>query len=103
MTEVDDEGVELAADLFDALDEFRHARARHDHVFVELHRAEAFDRGRERTAHVPEFLFILARRGAQHVVAAALAHNLFNDLRRAFDLCHVPVNRDEQERARVRV
>src|SRR5919198_5297250 len=51
VAEVDDESVVPPPDLLDALDQFGHARARHDHVLVELERPEFFNRGRQRPPH----------------------------------------------------
>src|SRR2546423_1266928 len=84
--EVDDERPVASAYLLDALDEFRHARARHDHVLVELERPELLYRGRQRAPNVPKLLLFLARLRAQHVIAAQVFHDILDDARRALDL-----------------
>src|SRR5215212_2597801 len=77
VAEVDDEGVVPPPDGFDALDQLGHARARDDHVLVELERAELLDGRRERAPHVPQAVFVLARLRAEDVVAAQFPHHLF--------------------------
>src|ERR1044072_3151635 len=59
VAEVDDEGVVLAPYRFHALNQLRHARARDDHVLVELERAELLDGRRERAPHIPQAVFVL--------------------------------------------
>ena len=99
VAEVDDEGVVLLPYPLDALDQLGHARARDDHVLVELQRPELLDGRRERAPHVPQTVFVLARLRAQDVVTAEAPHHVFDQTNLALDLGGGAVHGDEQQRA----
>src|SRR5207253_4178783 len=98
MTEIGDEGLMMAAYLFDLLYQLRDKGARHNHIFVELERAVLLHRRRKRAAHVPQSIFIFARRGAKDFEPSALAQNIFDRDRRALDLFFRTVNRYQKKR-----
>ncbi|MNN47536.1 hypothetical protein D3C81_1619600 [compost metagenome] len=102
MAEGDDGQVGVGRQLLHAFHQFRNARHRHHHVFVDLARRNAFQRGRQRTACGPQFVARAAIGGDiqfQHAVAFS---GLGQRIEQIGQGVIVAISFDQQHRAGVR-